>query len=275
LVGTGGKELLTMRVSAGFAIMATIWSIALPFASASEIRGRWLLDEASGVTAHDVSGNDNHGTLVNGASWAPGVTGFGVEFDGVNDLIDVGDKSSLDIVDNLSIDVWIKPYADDKLMNIVGKWGVSGGNNRSYVLNIGGSPGGGGGTNPGHICFALTQDGVTRHLLASNSVVTVNQWMHIVATSDEGRMSIFVNGTLDTTHAYPLSHIYVGNARVQFGATESEPLAYRFDGVIDEVVVQGDLIGGVPSIGCYGMLALTVLCLITGIWAVGRRCKAV
>jgi hypothetical protein len=245
-------------------------------ASLAEIRGRWLLDEGSGVAAHDVSGNGNHGTLLNGASWVSGVTGYGVGFDGVDDLIDIGDRSSLDIYDKLSIDVWIKPHVNDELLNICGKWGVSGGNNRSYVLNIGGySWGPPGGTHPGHVCFCVTPDGYTHYLLSSKNVVPVEEWTHVVAHFDGGTMSMYVDGILDTVEVCSMTQIFAGNARFQIGSTESEQTLYRFSGVIDEVVVQGDLIGGVPSIGCYGMLTLTVLCLITGIWAVGRRCKAV
>jgi hypothetical protein len=36
------------------------------------LRGLWKLDEGSGLTAYDSSGNDNHGTLVNGPVWFTG-----------------------------------------------------------------------------------------------------------------------------------------------------------------------------------------------------------
>ena len=51
--------------------------------------GHWRLDEASGLTAADSSGNDNDGTLTNmaGDEWTTGILANALEFDGINDYI--------------------------------------------------------------------------------------------------------------------------------------------------------------------------------------------
>jgi len=89
-----------------------------------DLRAYWPLDENEGYAARDFSGNDNDGTLLNGPTWVPGHTGYAVEFDGEDDLIDVEDDNSLDITRNLTIDVWIRPHVNDRLMSILGKWGL-------------------------------------------------------------------------------------------------------------------------------------------------------
>ena len=54
--------------------------------------GNWILNEGSGLIAHDDSGNDNHGTLVGmvpspASGWAPGPHGPALAFDGSDDYV--------------------------------------------------------------------------------------------------------------------------------------------------------------------------------------------
>ena len=62
----------------------------------STAMGIWLLDEGSGDTAYDTSGNDNHGTI-NGAAWADGKFGGALSFDGEDDFVDCGNSELLRI----------------------------------------------------------------------------------------------------------------------------------------------------------------------------------
>jgi hypothetical protein len=78
----------------------TTWSI---------IMGRWNFSEATGTTAYDSSGLDNHGTLVGPPNWVPAINTTGLSFDGIDDYIRVYDSSSLDISQQVSIEAWIKP----------------------------------------------------------------------------------------------------------------------------------------------------------------------
>ncbi|BFT95077.1 hypothetical protein MNSC_10850 [Minisyncoccus archaeophilus] len=57
----------------------------------------WKFDEGTGTTAYDSAGT-NHGTLTNGPTWktsADCVSGGCLQFDGSNDYVNVGNKSSL------------------------------------------------------------------------------------------------------------------------------------------------------------------------------------
>ena len=58
--------------------------------------GFWLFNEAGGIKAYDLSGNNYHGTLTNIANpptatsgWNPGRTGIGLRFDGTDDYVDI------------------------------------------------------------------------------------------------------------------------------------------------------------------------------------------
>ncbi len=76
--------------------------------NASSKVGMWKLDDASGLTAVDSSGNDNHGTLTNmaGDEWTDGVIDGGLEFDGSNDYILV--PVSGDYATSLTFTAWFK-----------------------------------------------------------------------------------------------------------------------------------------------------------------------
>ncbi|HUV65596.1 MAG TPA: LamG domain-containing protein, partial [Sedimentisphaerales bacterium] len=81
--------------------------------------GHWKLDEGSGTTAADSSGNGNDGTIFNNPTWISGVNGTALEFHGLGvtggggDYINCGSGASLDITGPISIALWIRPDADD------------------------------------------------------------------------------------------------------------------------------------------------------------------
>src|SRR5206468_997507 len=54
------------------------------------------LDEGTGTTAADSSGNGNAGTLMNGAAWTAGTTGQGVLLDGVDGYVSIRHNAALD-----------------------------------------------------------------------------------------------------------------------------------------------------------------------------------
>ncbi|MEM1725260.1 MAG: DUF2341 domain-containing protein, partial [Thermoplasmata archaeon] len=70
-------------------------------------------DEGEGTIAYDSSGNNNHGTLINGPTWVDGKFGKALGFDGVDDYINVSATTSLDITRNISITVLFWFYMPD------------------------------------------------------------------------------------------------------------------------------------------------------------------
>lgn len=69
----------------------------------------WKLDEKTGTSANDSSGNGNTGTLTNGPTWTQGKVGGGVKFDGVDDYVDVADNSNWTFgMNSFSLNFWIK-----------------------------------------------------------------------------------------------------------------------------------------------------------------------
>ncbi len=76
----------------------------------SDLVGWWNFNEGSGTTARDISGYDNHGTIV-GATYVDGVPGTGgtaLEFNGSSDYVEVKNMPQLESA--MTISLWIHPY---------------------------------------------------------------------------------------------------------------------------------------------------------------------
>ena len=50
--------------------------------------GWWPLNDGSGLTAMDLSGQGHNGSLTNGPVWTTGYYGGGLQFDGTDDYVD-------------------------------------------------------------------------------------------------------------------------------------------------------------------------------------------
>src|SRR6185312_4650110 len=72
--------------------------------------GYWNLDDGSGTTAADSSGNGNTGTLRNGAPWTTGTVGGALQLNGSNQDVRVANSSSLNVTGTeLTLAAWIYP----------------------------------------------------------------------------------------------------------------------------------------------------------------------
>jgi len=81
----------------------------------------WKMDEKTGGYAYDTSGNGNTGTLTLGPTWTNGKVGAGVSFDGINDYIDAGSGSSLNITGNaVTVEAWVKTSNSSGVNNVAG-----------------------------------------------------------------------------------------------------------------------------------------------------------
>ena len=61
----------------------------------------------TGTSFYDLSGNSNHGTVINGAVYSTSLSGY-FNFDGSNDYVNVPHSSSINIADNFTVSFWSK-----------------------------------------------------------------------------------------------------------------------------------------------------------------------
>jgi hypothetical protein len=87
----------------------------------SGLQLQWNLDEGSGTTANDFSGNNNNGTLFNGPTYVPGEYNLGVALNGVNQYIQSNTPlASLGTVNQpYALSAWVKVAPGVTAGNIV------------------------------------------------------------------------------------------------------------------------------------------------------------
>ena len=103
----------------------------------SDIVAYWKLDDASGTTAFDSSGNSHDGTLEGDPQWVDGQFLGALEFDGSGDYVNCGTEVSFTTVgdggaaNGYTISVWINPSdpgGDGKICGDIDDsgWGAAG-----------------------------------------------------------------------------------------------------------------------------------------------------
>ena len=188
----------------------------------------WLMDEGGGLTAFDISGNKNNGTLTSGPTWTGGQFGPTLNLDGVDDYVDVGNASPLQLTGAMTVSAWIN--LDDlsaTVHRIVSKFGLAG--NRGWEMVLDDAP-------DNRFTFRISSDGtVTLQAQEAAQWAFSGQWMHVVGTYEPSTaLRIYRNAVLivENTTAIPASQFNSSvNARIGRGPTGGAP----FDGKIDDV----------------------------------------
>ena len=155
----------------------------------------WRMDETTGNTLADASGNANNGRYAGiYALGQPGaIAGDGntaVAFDGQSGAASVVSSAKLQ-VNTVTIELWINKRADTEYGAYIAK-----------NVEVGGAAGSGwfqlvNSHHNGKLEFRITSDGAPA--LTSSSTLALNTWYYVVATYDGAVAKLFVNGKLDGT----------------------------------------------------------------------------
>lgn len=147
------------------------------------LQGYWLMDEGTGLTTADASGNGRDGTLTNAPTWGSGKCSNGVVFGASFNYIDCGNVSAFDIVNQdftLSIWLYLVGFAAST-SNLMGKSSVGNGWLFYYMGSGGvlkfGAPG-------------VNESYCGGDLLVNNT----NQWAMYTITCISGALLFYKNG---------------------------------------------------------------------------------
>ena len=210
-----------------FILLVQHWLTDVPIPPPNLV-GWWALDETSGITAADASGNNKNGTLQNGLNFTndsvEGRIGNALHFDGVDDKVLVS-ALSLPSDSGVTIAMWFNP--DVTLNPGTGRvdftyWAVSGGLPNLTMVDSG---------EISFRCHLEEYPSVFKVSTTTNSW-TAGTWYHIAGTYDGFELKIYVDGNLENTLYSPGTHrstygFYFGN---YFGYW-----SVPFDGKIDDV----------------------------------------
>ncbi len=192
--------------------------------------GYWAMDEGTGQTAYDISGNNNNGTL--GASTSTGTddptwttqgkVGGALQFDGVDDYVNAGSGASLNIpASDFTIEAWIKPNNASAAQAIVGKVAFSP-NSWGLYQNV------------GKFVFQFRGTGASVDTLA-NAVYGVGTWYHVVGVRTGNVNNLYINGIVQTDADTSTDIPSTGTKNFIFGKRTSTDDDYYFNGLMDEV----------------------------------------
>ncbi len=147
--------------------------------------GHWMLDEMSGLIAHDSSGGGHDGTMTNMSvsDWTTGALNGALDFDGVNDYVNIGNQ--LSHVNALTVAVWVYPTDIAVDQQIVSK-GFDG-TRTQWELKTSSSD--------CKVSFRHWQPGEVG--VQSIQTLPESTWTHVAGTYDGTTWKIYFNGVLD------------------------------------------------------------------------------
>jgi Concanavalin A-like lectin/glucanases superfamily/Calx-beta domain/Right handed beta helix region len=187
----------------------------------ANLMAHWKLDDASGTTAADSSGNGNTGTLTNGPGWTMGHLGGALSFDGVDDFANMG-TGSLNFSNQLTLACWVYPTgaASEGYQVIMTR------NRYTYPFRMRLRK------DTGRVeTFVRTGNGT--NMLTTNTVFSINQWYHIALTYESGTRVIYINGVVDNSNTHS-GTLNIDGSPTLLGAHES---GEHFSGYLDDVRV--------------------------------------
>ena len=191
--------------------------------------GLWHFDEGSGNEAKDASGNGNDGTLLNmeEGDWVEGRFGKGLEFDGVDEYVEVKHSESLDINNIISLEAWIRTdsMCDNWETIILKHYNAGAVPYHCYGLWL---------NTEGKAAFVLGTTSCT--FLYSSTRVNDGKWHYVTGSYDGLTMRIYIDGIEEnwkTNSGNLKSHTSAVGIGALINGQTGTPL-YYFNGIIDE-----------------------------------------
>jgi len=184
------------------------------------IVGIWLFDESSGDVANDSSDNDSDGAI-NGATRVDGKFGKALEFDGVDDNVEVT-NSPIKGLNDITISVWFKRAVAAAFITVIGHGEPHTPGNVEILVS------------PTIIRFESHPTAGDTNMI-DYGVDTEDEWFHVAATIDNGiNKTLFVNGQ-EVGTSQMVSTWTGQDTETLFGIIQARTRYWK--GLIDEVAI--------------------------------------
>ena len=189
--------------------------------------GYWTFDGIGSVANNqtsyfqDSSGKGNNGTAFNanstGLTFAAGQVGNAIQLDGVDDYVDMGNGSSLNITNSITISMWVYTI----------------GASTQYIIAKNS-------TSPSDIQYAIYTGSSSLitylnggNVGSSGSVTMLNQWHHIVLVWNKVDARYYIDGSLSGSPAVFSTTLTPSSSTINIGRRKVSD--YYFNGLIDDV----------------------------------------
>ena len=147
----------------------------------------YTFETGAGNTVKDLSGNKNDGELM-GPKWGEGNPGGGLTFggNGPRDFVEIPDSESLDLVEGLTVEMWVYLEA----------WSTAGGTGATKETSYKVGP-----RDNKKVLFRMTTDKQAwgAAVVHGKTELPLKKWVHIAGTYDgkSGEGKIYIDGVLD------------------------------------------------------------------------------
>lgn len=189
----------------------------------------WNFDEKTGTAANDLSGNGRTGILSNGPTWTQGKYGAGVELDGTNDYIDLGNHAAFAIGTQMTISAWINTSTLGSDQVIISKMGAS--NNRGYNLLY---------LSTGQLRLNGSDTGADANVTAyttTDASIPNQTWTQITLVKNGTSMTFYQNGRPLSGSGTVYSSYFNPAVNARISGYSGSPTTALFRGKIDEVKI--------------------------------------
>jgi len=189
--------------------------------------GYWSFEEGIGTKAGDMSGNGNNGTLTlmdPATDWVNGKRGKALDFDGVNDYVNLGTFSV--VSDQMTMAAWVYVTAfssPDVQERIINKADGTGTENHDWMLSFI--------DNSGRKLRLRFNRSI--NTLIGNTNLSAGRWYYVAATYNNGTGIIYLDGVADGSGSFGTGTLPNNTNPVYIGAKSS--LVEFLNGKIDEV----------------------------------------
>jgi hypothetical protein len=200
---------------------------------APRLEGLWRMDEESGTTAADSSGNGNHATLVNSPTPSSGVppnppyTASNPQclvFNGTTQYLSVPNFGNFPVV---TVSAWVYRTGNTGARETVVSYKEANTVNEGFVLSLNEAA-----DDTHYPRMWVNVDG-TRQYAEYASTVALDTWVHLAGTYDGTSIKLYVDGTLQATAVFPGLMKNTGSEYTGIGVRASLD-GYYFPGRLDD-----------------------------------------
>ncbi|HWM62688.1 MAG TPA: LamG domain-containing protein, partial [Solirubrobacterales bacterium] len=192
---------------------------------------QYSFSEGEDEIAHDSAAN--HDGVVEGAEWAGGRFGPGLEFDAeAEDRVSIPGTEDLQLED-FTVEAWVRPYEARLRAPAVAKLDAE---DYGYALYAGGDEA------AGHAEGDVFDGEEIDSFVVDPEALPVNRWSHIAVTSGEEVMRLYVDGQV--VDSGPAPNVSAGgDGPLQIGGNDAFGEPESFEGKIDEVRIYNRALG--------------------------------
>ncbi|MEW4562123.1 LamG domain-containing protein [Bremerella sp. JC770] len=198
----------------------TVVREAITFAAASssiqQLQLHWQLDEGTGTTLSDSSGNGRHGSFQTGSpSWVSGPKDGALAFSGSND---VRSNANFDPPERGTVAFWIQRdntvVSTERIVGTSDNWEILMGSD-------------------GRIAFDIGAGASSSGFVTNDALNETGRWYHVVGVYDtiDDTYAIYIDGQLQKTGSYNLTDQGANYLSLGTRTGSSE----RFDGSVDDL----------------------------------------